>query len=57
MEGDKTADSDKELTSTSCSATSKLLSTNKEEKTDSNDTLPTSSTDASTSTKSTHLGN
>lgn len=57
MEGDKTADNEKELTSTSTSSSdmSKLLPTNKEEKNDSNDTLPTSSTDASTSVKSIHL--
>ncbi|XP_030750773.1 uncharacterized protein LOC115878406 isoform X2 [Sitophilus oryzae] len=55
MESDKSADNEKELTSTSSSDMSQLLSTNKEEKSDSSDTLPTSSTDASTSFKSTNL--
>ncbi|KAL1509339.1 hypothetical protein ABEB36_004095 [Hypothenemus hampei] len=54
MEGDGPGDNEKELTSTSSSEMGKHLSTNKEEKTDSNDTLPTSSTDASTSIKSSH---
>lgn len=45
MENDKTGDNEKELTSTS-SPMGQLLSTNPEEKNDSNDTLPTSSTDA-----------
>ncbi|XP_076273281.1 uncharacterized protein LOC143204568 isoform X2 [Rhynchophorus ferrugineus] len=55
MENDKSADNEKELTSTSSCGMGKLLSTNKEEKSDSNDTLPTSSTDASTSFTATNL--
>ncbi|CAH1123652.1 unnamed protein product [Ceutorhynchus assimilis] len=58
MEGVTAKETEKELTSTSTSSlvVGKLLSTtNKEEKNDSNDTVPTSSTDASTSSKSTHL--
>lgn len=56
MESDKSTDNEIELTSTSSCGMGKLLSTNKEEKSDSNDTLPTSSTDASTSFKATNLG-
>ncbi|XP_050308214.1 microtubule-associated protein futsch-like isoform X2 [Anthonomus grandis grandis] len=52
MDGEKAADNEKELTSTSCGSESpKPLSTNKEEKRDSSDTLPTSSTDARTFNK------
>ncbi|XP_066146541.1 titin-like isoform X2 [Euwallacea fornicatus] len=59
MEGDKSSDMEKELTSTSSSVMDNLQLKSDDEKagdkSDSNDTLPTSSTDANTSSKCTNL--
>ncbi|XP_066252715.1 putative leucine-rich repeat-containing protein DDB_G0290503 isoform X2 [Euwallacea similis] len=59
MESDKSSDMEKELTSTSSSVMDNLQLKSDDEKagdkSDSNDTLPTSSTDANTSSKCTNL--